>query len=299
MNMQKNMNEKIDPTKIVRIIIQLIFLIGMPSAFTAAFSGVKTLFTQLGLGEPLALHGFLAVLVALLAYTVVFGRFFCGYACFFGTLGDWIHEAYLLLSRKLKFKPHQIDPRAGLVLSWIKYLILAGVCILCYLGIWGNTHGMSPWEVFSMISAGRFDLDGYAYGILFFVIILFGMAFTERFFCRFLCPMGAVFSLMPVLPFFSLHKNKEKCVKGCRACTRTCPSDIDLPDVGRIEVNGDCFQCQRCIGSCTVRKINRKKDPKARGNICCGITSIAGDELWFTLLRAAILFALMAFMGVS
>lgn len=290
---------KINFKKALRIAIQVFFLIKMPSAFTAAFSGVKYVFTQLGMGEPLALSSFFAILLVLLAYTIVFGRFFCGYACFFGTFNDWVHEAYLLLCKRLKYKPQQIGEKQGRLFSAIKYVVLALICLLCFLGVWENTRGMSPWEVFSMISAGRFDLSGYGFGIAFLAAIFFGVAFTDRFFCRFLCPMGAVFSLMPVLPFFSLHRVKKDCVKGCKACTKLCPSNIELPDIKSIGVSGDCFQCQRCIGGCTVLKLRKKKGQEAKSNISCGISCLQGDELWFTLLRAALLYAVMAAAGVA
>lgn len=57
---------------------------------------------------------------------------------------------------------------------------------------------------FSMLHAGNFKLGGYIVGLVLLVLILVGMAFQERFFCRVLCPMGAVFSMLPVLPLFTL-----------------------------------------------------------------------------------------------
>ena len=60
-----------------------------------------------------------------------------------------------------------------------------------------------------MLHAGNFRLSSYIPGIVLLVLILVGMFFEERFFCRFLCPMGAVFSLLPILPFFTLHRKRE------------------------------------------------------------------------------------------
>ena len=53
--------KNVDLKKLLRIAIQLFFLIRMPSAFTAAFSGVKYLFTQLGMGEPFVLTSFMSL----------------------------------------------------------------------------------------------------------------------------------------------------------------------------------------------------------------------------------------------
>ena len=146
--------------------------------------------------------------------------------------------------------------------------------------------GQAPWDVFSMIRAGNFKLGGYIVGLLILILILVGMCLEERFFCRNLCPMGAVFSLLPVLPFFALHRDRENCIKGCSACTKKCPSGIGLPKDGSPRVEGDCFQCQKCIDTC----------PK--GNIHTGIRNLKGNEIWFTLFRGILLAAILIWAGV-
>ena len=77
------MNKKLDRKKqkqvhrYVRAIIQLIFFLLVPSAFTAAFSGVKYLFTQIGKGDAIGMTSFVTALCVLCLYTILFGRFFC------------------------------------------------------------------------------------------------------------------------------------------------------------------------------------------------------------------------------
>lgn len=265
----------------VRAGIQLVFFLFFPGAFTAAFHGAKYLFTQIGLGQPLRMTGMVQTLVVLCACTVLFGRFFCGYACAFGSLGDVVHALAAALFRRLGKRLPGIPERIGGLLSCGKYLVLAGIVLLCYAGAWGKTGGMSPWDVFSMLRAGNTSFNGYGPGIVLLVLIVAGMALEERFFCRYLCPMGAVFSLLPVLPVLGLVRDRKECLKGCRACTATCPSRIELPTGESYEVRGDCFQCQRCIGTC----------PK--GNIHCGCSLLKGNEIWFTLLKAAFLFSIL------
>ena len=72
----------------IRAFIQLLYFLFLPSAFTAAFAGVKYIFTQIGAGNPVEITAFVTVLLVLCGYTIVFGRFFCGFACAFGSLGD-------------------------------------------------------------------------------------------------------------------------------------------------------------------------------------------------------------------
>lgn len=89
----------------LRALIQILYFLFLPSVYTTAFAGVKYIFTQIGAGEAIGMIPFVTVLVVLCAYTILFGRFFCGFACAFGSLGDGIHAFYLWGFKKRKKKP--------------------------------------------------------------------------------------------------------------------------------------------------------------------------------------------------
>ena len=270
----------------LRALIQLLYFIFIPSVYTAAFAGVKYIFTQIGAGEKVAMTSFVTVLLVICLYTMVFGRFFCGFACAFGAFGDALHALYTKACKKMKKKPVKIPEKAVGILSYMKYLVLLLIVLLCYAGVYGKAQGTSPWDVFSMIHAGNFRLGGYVIGLVILLLLMVGMCVQERFFCRFFCPMGAVFSILPVLPFSNLRRDRSECIKGCRACTMKCPSDIELAPNTAPELSGDCFQCQKCIDTC----------PK--GNIHTGIRALKGNEIWYTVLRAVILLILFKFVGL-
>ena len=270
----------------VRAVIQLLYFLFIPSAYTAAFNGVKYIFTQMGAKSHLELTSFVVTLIALCLFTVVFGRFFCGFACALGSLGDAVRAFYVFICKKRKKKPVTMKASVVKYLQAVKYIVLVLLVVSCYTGVYSKTQGMSPWDVFSMLHAGNFKLGGYIVGLVLLVLILVGMAFQERFFCRVLCPMGAVFSMLPVLPLFTLRRDRSECIRGCRACTMKCPSDIELAPDTAPELSGDCFQCQKCIDTC----------PK--GNIHTGIRSLKGNEIWFTVLRAVVLLVLFKFIGL-
>lgn len=269
-----------------RVLMQLAFFFLAPGAFTAAFAGAKYLFTQFGKGEPLALNPFVAFLIGLCAFTLVFGRFFCGFACPFGAVGDWIHALNVFICRKRKKKPRVPSAREVRLLGCVKYLVLAGLLLLSYLGLYGVVRGRSPWDVFSMLTAGNLRPEGYEVGCVLLLLIAVGMFFEERFFCRVLCPMGAIFSLLPTLPIFALRRSRKNCGPKCSLCTRICPSAIELPEDGQLEVSGDCFQCQKCTANC----------PKTNIHTACS-EKLRGSELWFILLRASLLLVLLLWLG--
>ena len=277
----------------IRALIQLACFIFFPSAFTTAFAGIKYLLTQIGAGEEIAWTPFVAVLAALCLFTILFGRFFCGFACAFGSLGDALHGLYLyllanskIIRRRSRKKPRKLPKSREKWLGAVPYIILAAIVLLCFSGIWDRISGLSPWEAFSMLRAGNFKLKGHLAGLCLLGILLAGMCMKERFFCRFLCPMGAAFSLLPVLPLSFLGRDRERCIPGCSACSRSCPAGIELPESGKKENAYGCFQCQKCVNVC----------PK--GNIYCGIPRIRGNEVLATLVKTAVLAGIFLWLDI-
>lgn len=265
--------------EVITIIIKIIFFFLFPAVFSTAFSGVKSICSQLYAREIIEINPFVLTLICLLGFTIVFGRFFCGFACAFGIYGDIIYEIGSRIRKKRKKKPFQFSEEAGQKLKYIKYIILLGIMIVCLLGRaqWINENSL--WTVFSQLHALKIPGSQYLIAYLFFLLITIGMIFEKRFFCRFFCPMGAVFSLLPVLPVFAIKRNRENCIKGCRACKMRCPANIDLPseEEGDHIGMGECFSCGRCIETC----------PK--GNIHIGIGKIKGNEIWLLVVKAGIL----------
>ena len=87
--------------QIVRFCTQIVFFIMAPGVFSGAFNAVKNAFTQIGVGAPIEVTSFAMLFIMVCAFTIVFGRFFCGYACAFGTLGDVL---YMLKKAALSLK---------------------------------------------------------------------------------------------------------------------------------------------------------------------------------------------------
>ena len=241
----------------LRAALQVLFFLTMPSAFVAGFNGVRQLFLRIGTGDVLQLDSFTLSLLGLCGFTILFGRFFCGYVCAFGSLGDWVYGLSAWVQKKLfhRTKPFRLPER---FVQWgqkIKYLVLVGIVALCAAGQYSKTSGMDPWEVFSRLTALQAPPAGFDIGIALFLLILAGMAIHPRFFCQFLCPMGAVFSLLPVLPFAQLHRNGENCIPGCSACAGHCPVGLKLDEQSLR--SGECIACEACVGICPRENISR------------------------------------------
>jgi polyferredoxin len=275
---QKNpMVQRRQRSALLRVVIQIVFFLLAPSAFSSAFAGIKEIGTEFSAGAVLEWTSFTTILVFLLAFTVVFGRFFCGYACAFGAVGDWIHLLSAWIQKKLFHKVFALPKKSILILQWLKYIVLAGIFILCVLGKQAVINENSPWTVFSFLSAGNAVPTGKAIGIVLLLLIVCGMAVQERFFCQFLCPMGAIFSLIPVLPLGQLKRERGQCLNGCSACVRLCPVNLELEE--NALRSGECIRCGKCSGIC----------PKQ--NIRTGWFGLRGNEFIWTVLQAAAMFA--------
>lgn len=237
--------------------IQILFFLTMPGAFVAGFSGVKYLFQWIGAGDVLQLNSFTKALLGLVLFTILFGRYFCGYICAFGSTGDFVYWISGLVQTKLfhKKKPCQLPQKVVSLLQKLKYIILALIVILCAFGLYGHLSGSSPWDVFSRLTAFQAVPKGYFWGILLLVLVVIGMAFQERFFCQFLCPMGAVFAILPVLPWAMLKRNSSNCIRGCNACANQCPVRLKLEADGIR--NGECIACEKCVPTCPKGNITR------------------------------------------
>lgn len=238
---------------IVRRIVQVIFFIFLPSLFSEAFSGLKGLFRQIGQGEVLSRNAFLQTFVILSVITILAGRWFCGYACAFGSLGDAVYGISAWMQKKLKKRLPKIPEKACIALQKIKYIHLLFLLFACVLGMANVIENNSPWAAFSRIRMLDFNIGGYFIGFLYLLGIVAGMIFEERFFCQFLCPLGAVFSLLPIIPPALLKRDKTNCIPNCNACKKQCPVHHKVEGAS-LESN-ECIQCGRCIGVCPKSNI--------------------------------------------
>lgn len=238
--------------RMMRWAIQLVFFILAPSVFNAAFNGIKYVAGQIGLMQAVEPTSFVVLLVGVLLFTVVFGRFFCGYACAFGTLGDAVYALFTPVRKVLHIPDFPLPQKVQRGLQFVKFGILAAICVLCFTGAWQAISGYSPWTAFAGIVAGSVDGISTVAFIVLGVIVL-GMALVKRFFCQFLCPLGAAFALLPVLPVSQFNRCAGRCGKRCGKCQAGCPVGI-YPD-GQSFAMGECISCGKCADVCPLTNI--------------------------------------------
>jgi uncharacterized protein with FMN-binding domain len=227
MKIQKS---KLSILKITRRLSQLIFLIFFPTLFSEVMSGVKSIYTAvIGQSFNFSMLTGLVGTVTILLFTILLGRFFCGWMCMFGTLGDFVYSIRKLIFKKNFVIPEQMDQ----YMKYIKYIVLAVLVI-------------AMWTLNIPILSEN-SSSGIIFAVLFGLIAI-ASSLIERFFCRYLCPMGALFSILSKVSFGKIAKPTEKC-GSCRVCTKNCAMGIDLYNREDIR-GGECINCMRCVEVC-------------------------------------------------
>jgi transcriptional regulator of nitric oxide reductase len=197
----------------------------------APFSGVDIGFY---LAEPLMVivAGYTLVSVLLIGRGV-----FCGWLCPFGALQELLAH----LSRALRV-PQWNPPVALEKRLWMgKYIAAAAVLVLVTMQIdrAGATLEIEP---FKTAITTRFT-RAWPYVLYAGAVLAIGL-FSERAYCRFLCPLGGVLACLDRLHLLNLLKRRPECGSPCHLCERGCPVRAIEP-TGRI-VTAECFQCLDC-----------------------------------------------------
>ncbi|WP_238948140.1 FMN-binding protein [Clostridium sp. YIM B02569] len=261
----------------LRLISQIIFLILMPELVAVIFNQFKKLYSMVLKGnfDVISVWPQLLAMITIFIITIVLGRFFCGWLCTFGAINDFIY----MVSKKVFKTKFKVNEKVDSILKYLKYVILLFIIVVIWTS--GSTafDSYSPWDAFAQLDNISGAIAGYTGGFIILAIIAIGAAFIERFFCRYLCPLGAVFSILSKARILKIKKLRDKCGP-CRICTNNCSMGIKLYEMDKVS-SGECINCFKCIDVCP------RKNTKV---------NILGEDV-SPLLPSAI--AIAAFTGVN
>ena len=234
----------------IKVVIQILSFALIPGLFEGEFAAVGNIVSCIYKGNISweSVKYSVWMLVATVPATVLVGRFFCGFFCSFGAVQDllWLgsHRLRALFPGKRNLK------KADRIFRFAKYAVLFYFIIFIWSGVTAvKTAG--PWQVFGQyVSFGHWPglkLLLSVGGVL-LLLIFIGSLFVQRFFCRYFCPMGAIYSLISQTSFLKIDKPREECGK-CHLCTSKCTMGMDLTKKDRI-AGGECISCQKCVSWC-------------------------------------------------
>ena len=234
----------------IKVVIQILSLALIPGLFEEEFAAVGNIVSCIYKGNISweSVKYSVWMLVATVPATVLVGRFFCGFFCSFGAVQDllWLgsHRLRALFPRKRNLK------KADRIFRFAKYAVFFYFIIFIWSGVTAvKTAG--PWQVFGQyVSFGHWPglKPLLSVGGILLLVIFIGSLFVQRFFCRYFCPMGAIYSLISQASFLKIDKPRDGCGK-CHLCTSKCPMGMDLTKKDRI-AGGECISCQKCVSWC-------------------------------------------------
>ena len=188
---------------------------------------------------------------------VLLGRFICGFLCPFGWFQDLLHKIPGKKLSTAKLKP----------LRYLKYVILVVFVILLpafvtnslgmgdpffckYICPQGVLEGAIP---LSLANSGIRAALGHLFTFNFTILALFIILsiLFYRPFCKWICPLGAIYSLFNKVSFLKIQVDHEKCV-GCQKCSRVCKMDVNVVDTPN---HPECIRCGECMKACPTDAI--------------------------------------------
>ena len=234
----------------IKVVIQILSFALIPGLFEGEFAAVGNIVSCIYKGNISweSVKYSVWMLVATVPATVLVGRFFCGFFCSFGAVQDllWLgsHRLRALFPGKRNLK------KADRIFRFAKYAVLFYFIIFVWSGVTAvKTAGL--WQVFGQyVSFGHWPglKPLLSVGGILLLVIFIGSLFVQRFFCRYFCPMGAIYSLISQTSFLKIDKPREECGK-CHLCTSKCTMGMDLTKKDRI-AGGECISCQKCVSWC-------------------------------------------------
>jgi NosR/NirI family nitrous oxide reductase transcriptional regulator len=243
-----------------------LFFIGFYAQGQLSVVNIYTLF--LAIWDGFSLNVFLMdpVLFILWTYTFislfVWGRgLFCGWLCPFGAL----QEMAAWLGEKLKFRQVKVPEKWHRRLILLKYpilLVLVGTAFYS-LELAEKLVEVEPFKTgITLFFVRYWPFVAYAVGLL-----VVGM-FIHKFYCRYLCPLGAGLAVLGKLRLFSWLDRVELCGKPCQHCKNSCGINAIHKD-GRIDYN-ECIQCLECVvilkdqSQCVDKVLEKKRQRQAQ-----------------------------------
>ena len=193
----------------------------------------------------------------LLLFGLLLGRVICGFLCPFGLLQELLHK---LPTKKVKKSPltrklSRVKYALLLIFvlaipAWfaLRRLPLPAFCkYICPAGTLEGAVLLLLHPANGALRAMTGGLFWWKMGVL--LLVLGGCVFLYRAFCRFLCPLGALYSLLSRLALLGVRVDETRCTD-CGACVRACRMDI------RAVGDGECIHCGDCIDRCPARAIS-------------------------------------------
>ena len=192
----------------------------------------------------------LVILIMISLTAVVLKKGFCSWVCPFSLFSEYLTNLHVkIFDRQLKL-PKWLD----YPLRSLKYLLLLFFVWAIYFEMTVRDLRLfiySPYNRVADIKMLHFftQMSEMTMWVL-ILLVLFSLA-IPYFWCRYLCPYGALLGALSWLSFFKIRRNADNCID-CELCTKVCPANIKVHTAKSV-FSDECHGCLQCIDSCPVK----------------------------------------------
>src|SRR5690606_1928722 len=186
---------------------------------------------------------------AIVLISLIFGKAFCSWFCPVGFISELIGDfGEKIMKRKLtlpKFLDIPLRSIKYLLLGFLFYsvfILMSDVAVKAFLD--------SPYNVISDIKMYYFFADISRTSLIVIAVLFVGSIFIRNFWCRFLCPYGALLGIASLLSPNKIKRNPVSCID-CGLCAKACRSSIKVDKVKTV-ISDECSTCLSCVDACPV-----------------------------------------------
>ena len=176
-------------------------------------------------------------------------RSFCGQICALGALQEFFGKIGQKLFRKRLTVPKKLDG----VLRYLKFVVLGVTIAMAWITgeLWITPY--DPFNALGHLADFNALTTSYLVGFIVLIISLLGSVVYDRFFCKYLCPAGALYGAVGKASPYAVRVDQNTCIQ-CGKCNRACPMSVDVMNAknGRV-TSMECINCNECVAACPVQ----------------------------------------------
>jgi polyferredoxin len=199
-------------------------------------------------------HPAAMVLVAIfLLSSLLLKKAFCSWLCPVGTLSEVLWK----LGRKLFRRNMAVPRRLDLPLRSLKYLLMA---FFLFIVISMSAEALNdflaaPFGIIADVKMLNFFREISLLGMAVLALLMLLSVVIQNFWCRFLCPYGALMGIVSTLSPVSIRRDAEACID-CGKCSKACPSCLPVDRLIQIR-SLECTSCMECVAACPAENALR------------------------------------------
>jgi polyferredoxin len=193
------------------------------------------------------------IFLAILSVSFLFGKSFCSWLCPVGfiseLIGDFGDKIYNKLFKHILRLPKWID----YPLRALKYLLLAFFVYSIFFSMSALALKYfldTPYNIMADVKMYKFFAELSRFSLIVIASLFVLSIVIRNFWCRFLCPFGALLGLTGLLGPFKIKRNTQSCIN-CGLCSRACNSSIKVNKLNTV-ISDECTSCMSCVDACPV-----------------------------------------------